>query len=410
MKNITAILAIITATALSATAGVLQDKINAAQPGEVVVIPAGTYAEQINIKDGVMVMSEAGPEATIIEVPAGIPFGVTFGRDAALVGFTVRGGNQALYNMGNFFGVFECNIEGFVQIGINIEKGSAAIMYNRVTGSNTTTGISCLEANPYIGYNLIENNLTGFLVTRFLVPTLDHNIFRNNETAVSSGDGTEIQMLSNIFFGNRENTRGVKLGEKDEVREPTAAELKLQRGIKAADYRALMKKIFEEAAAGSPRIMYDLSGEAGVFNLIVTYPYATFSVSASTRDTVIKNYDAYDRDTDNALNAQYADAGGHPTVAVVNPQITDKAFDRFVLEKRFEHPASYSFGTDGKRTFNRLTNLPRIEVILPPGFTATEMNPGSTVEQRGNRQVVKLLSMGMTILNIGMAPAAPAAQ
>lgn len=408
MKKILTTLTLVPALALSAFAGVIQDKINAAQAGDVVVIPAGTYNENITIKDGVMLFSEAGPESTIIESP-NVPFAVVFGRDSALVGFTVRGGQQSLYNMGNFFGVFECNIEGFSQIGINIEKGSAAILYNRVSGSNTTTGINCTEANPYIGYNLIENNHTGFNVTRFLVPTLDHNIFRNNQIAVNSGDGTEIQMLSNIFFGNGQNSVGVKLGIKDEVREPTAEELKLQRGIKAADYRALMKKIFEEAAAGSPRIMYDLSSEAGVFNLIVTYPYATFSVSASTRDTVIKNYDAYDRDTDGALNAQYAVAQGHPTVAVLNPQITDKAFDRFVLEKRFEHPASYSFGNDGKRTFNRLTNLPRIEVILPPGFTATETNPGSTTEQRGNRQVVKLLSMGMTTLNIVMAPAAPAA-
>lgn len=391
-----------------ASAATLQELIGAAGPGDVVVVPPGTYAEQVFIKDGVMVISEQGPEATIIEAPvANQPFGVTFGKEAALVGFTVRGAQQAIYNSGNFIGVFECIITNFGQVGVSIEKGSAAVMNNRISGGKTTTGINCLESNPYIGYNLIENNHTGFNVTRWLIPTLDHNIFRNNETAVNSGDGTEIVMTGNIFDGNGVNAAGAKLGATDEVRAATPEELRLRRGMTAEAYRALMKKVFEEAAAAAPRIIYDLSSEPGKFNLIVTYPYATFSVSASARDTVIRAYDAYDRSTDAALNAQLCVAhGGYPTVAVVNPQITDKAFDRFVLEKNFEHLPSYSATPDGKRVFDRLTNLTRIEVVLPPGLAAAEANPGATFGQRGNRQVVKLTAMGMTRLHIVMAPAA----
>ena len=332
---------------------------------------------------------------------------MAFGKESALVGFTVVGGQQALFNDGNFIGVFECIITNFSSTGILIEKGSAALMNNIISGGTNTTGINCTEANPYIGYNLIENNLVGFNVTRWLIPTLDHNIFRNNQIAISSPDGTDVVMNGNIFDGNGQNFSGVKPGTNDQYRAATADELALHRGIGADAYRALMKQVYQQSASTQPRIIYDLTDTPGKFNLIVTYPYATFSVSASARDTVIKTYDAYDRDTDAALNAQFCMAiGGYPTVAVINPQLTDKAFDRYVLEKTFEHPASYSFTPDGKRIFDRLTNVPRIEIMLPPGWMMEQANAGAVAEQRGNRQIVKLLSLGKTQLHLVLAPQA----
>lgn len=409
MKKLFAILSACS-VAVSTFAGPLQDLINAAKPGDVVMVPPGTYAEQVSIKEGVMLISERGPEATVIEAPLpAYPYGVVLGKDAAIVGFTVRNAQQGIYNNGNFVGIFECIVTNFGQVGITIEKGSAAVMNNQISGHKGATGINCIEANPYVGYNLVENNHIGFNVSRYLIPTLDHNIFRNNDIAVNSSDGTDIVMTGNVFDGNGQNVVGAKMGETDEVRAATEAELKLRRGMTAESYRALMKKVFEEAAAAAPRIIYDLSGETGKFGLIVTYPYATFSVSASARDTVIKAYDAYDRTTDASLNAQYCVAhGGFPTVAVVNPQLTEKAFDRYVLEKNFEHPASYSALPDGRRVFSRLTNLTRIEVVLPAGWTAVEANKGALIEQRGDRQVVRMTAMGMTQLNIVLAPVAAA--
>jgi hypothetical protein len=407
MKRLLMSLLILPLFGLRVYAGPLQDLINAAQPGDIVTVPAGTYAEPVNIKEGVLLISEKGPDETIIDGQTA-PFAVTFGKDAALIGFTVRGGQTALYNIGNFIGVFECIVTNFGQMGISIEKGSAAIMNTLVSGGTNTTGINCIEANPYVGFNIIENNHTGFNVSRWLIPTLDHNIFRNNQIGITSGDGTDVVMNGNVFDGNGQNAVGVKLGTNDEIRAATAEELKLRRGMSAESYRALMKKVFEESAAAAPRIMYDLTDELGKFNLIVTYPYATFSVSASARDTIIRAYDAYDRSNDAALNAQYCVAnGGFPTVAVINPQITEKAFDRFVLEKVFEHPASYSVTPEGKRVFDRLTNLTRIEVILPAGWSMEQANKGATAEMRNGRQVVKMTSMGMTTVHVVLARQPP---
>lgn len=391
--------------AMPVFAGPLQDLINAAAPDSVVTVPAGTYNEPVTLKDGMTLISEAGPEATIID-GGGVPFVVVGGKQSAIIGFTIHNGQNAVYNMGNFIGVFECVISNFTANGINLEKGAAAVANNLITGGTNATGIACNEANPYVGYNIISYNKTGFSVARGLIPTLDHNVFLSNEVAVASIDGTAIVMNGNVFDGNKQNVTGIPMSTNDAVRAPTAEELTLLRGQTVESYRALMKKIFDEATASQPRIIYDLSNEQGKFNLIVTYPYATFSVSASARDTVIRAYDAYDRSNDAALNAQYVVAAGHPTVAVINPQIVEKAHDRYVLEKIFEHIPSYTFNADGTRTFNRLTNLSRIEVLLPAGFSLASGNPGVTVETKGDRQVVKLNAMGMTTLNLQLKNAA----
>lgn len=409
MKRLLLAMLVLPLLALAAHAATLQETLALAKPGDTVTVPPGKYDGAISLKDGVVLISEGGPEQTIIDAQ-GAPYAVTFGKESAIIGFTIQNANQGVYNIGNFIGVFECIVTNFAGVGINIEKGSAAIMNNQISGGKGTTGINCTESNPYVGYNLIENNQVGFNVSRWLIPTLDHNIFRNNEIAIQSVDGTEVITTGNIFEGNGKDAVGLTLGTNNQFRAATAEELALRRGTTADAYRTLMKQIYQQAAALQPRIIYDLTDTPGKFNLIVTYPYATFSVSASARDTVIKNYDAYDRDTDASLNAQYCVvAGGYPTVAVINPQITDKAFDRYVLEKTFEHPASYSVTPDGKRIFDRLTNLPRVEILLPAGWAMESANPGATVEQRGPRQVVKLFSMGMTQLHLVIAPqAAPA--
>ena len=194
-------------------AGPLQDLINAGAPDSVVTVPAGVYQETITIKDGMTLISEAGPEATIID-GGGSPFVVVGGKQSAIIGFTIHNGQNAVYNMGNFIGVFECVISNFAANGINLEKGSAAVANNLVTGGTNATGIACNESNPYVGYNIISHNKTGFSVARGLIPTLDHNVFLSNEVAVASIDGTAIviscMMIDEEIYGMMPSANNVK--------------------------------------------------------------------------------------------------------------------------------------------------------------------------------------------------------
>ena len=405
MKSLSAIVLSGVLGAVSAFGGPLQDMINAATNGAVISVPAGTYTEAISLRDGITLVG-AGADMTVID--GGKAYAtVTGAKDSALIGFTVSGGRVGVQNVGNFIGVFECVITNYVAAGMQLGHGSAAVMNNLITGTKAANGIDVMESNPYVGYNIIANNNTGFMASGQLIPTLDHNVFVSNEVAVASTDGTDLVLLNNIYSGNKQNVVGHPMGSNDVVRDATAAELTLRAGVTVASYRALMKQVFEDSASMQPRITYDLTDTLGNFNLIVAYPYATFSVSASAPDTVVKAYDAYDRSNDASLHAQYFVSQGYPTVAVINPQITEKQSERFILEKVFQHPASYQQTAPDSRVFARMTNISRIEVILPQGWTSTAANAGATFEQRGGRQVVHLTDMGFTNVRVVMQKTAP---
>ena len=89
---------------LSASAGPLQDMINAAT-NDTVVVPPGTYNEPIALKDGLMLISQEGPDTTIIEAPAGVAMAVAGAKDSAIVGFTIHGGQFGINNLFNSHGI-----------------------------------------------------------------------------------------------------------------------------------------------------------------------------------------------------------------------------------------------------------------------------------------------------------------
>ena len=62
--------------------------------------------------------------------------------------------------------------------------------------------------------------------------------------------------------------------------------------------------------------------------------------------------------------------------------------------------------TDGTLVFDRLTNLPRIEVLLPPGYEAIAANPGAAIDATGSRQRVTMESFGTTRVHVTMKKSA----
>ena len=384
----------------AALAGPLQDAINAAGPGGVAEIPAGTYQEAISIPDGTFVVA-LDPTNTVID-GNGSENVVELGRDAGLIGFTIRNGKSGVYNRGRFIGVFECDITDFKEYGIRIEGGSAAILHNVITGHRDATGIGCLGSNPYIGFNLVQSNMVGAFAKMNFIPVLEHNIFRGNDLALQAQENAHFALNGNIFDGNGQLADGQELSPTDEVRAATPEELARVRGGKVDAYRELMRKIREEAAALQPRIIYDLTDQPGRFGLICSFPWSVFTISSITRDTRIESFDAYDAETLHDMNATALEVQGHPSVAVNNPELKDKASDRYVSEKIFIHPPSLAWQPDGTYVFSRMTNLGRIEVWAPAGFTVVSAPDQAKIATEQGRQVVRLLGNGLTPLRVVM--------
>lgn len=379
-----------------ARGGPIQDLINQATNGATIYVPAGEYHETLKIRNGVFVVG-AGSENTILDGD-GADVVVIGGKQSAIIGFTIRNGKTAVQNEGTFIGVFECDIRDFTECGIKIEAGSGALVHNLVAGRrNQTTGVGCRASNPYIGYNEIRENKVGLLVETQFIPVADHNNFVSNETAIVVRDGASVGLFDNVFDGNGANVQGQ---EADSASRPDG--LFLHRGSDPDSYRRLMREVFNQAIALHNRVIYDLPAEPGRFHVTVQNPWATFNVSASTRDTVLEVYDAYDRGTDKDLNASANQENGLPTVSVVNPDIKEKVLDRYVVEKIFNHPPSYYRDGEGRLVFDRVTNISRIEVRPPAGYRVIEANhPGDQTLENG-KCVLRMNDCGLTHLRIVM--------
>lgn len=384
-----------------AHAGPIQEAINAAPPGSVLEIPAGEFRETITIKPGLTLVG-AGAGETVLDAD-GADTAVRMAKDSALIGFTVRNAAFGIRNDGNFVGVFECDVEDFSQQGIRIEGGSAALLHNRVQGKDESIGIACLGSNPYVGYSLIEGNRVGLFALMEFIPTVDHCVFDRNRIGIEVAGGARVISLHNVFARSLTPIVGQELGEHDAVRDARPDDLLLHRGNQVEAYRLLMQQVFEQAVAMHPKVEYDLSTTPGRFHLTIAYPWASFHVLASTRDTVIEAYDAYDAETRKDLNAEYRPQLGFPAVAVINPGLTEKAHDRYILEKMFIHPPSLSYQADGRLVFDRVTNIPRIEVVAPPGYRIVEVNQPADASAHDGRQSVRIQSMGTTRVRVVMA-------
>jgi hypothetical protein len=386
--------------ALAVQAGPVQDAIQAAAGSGLVELPAGEYRGPIHLPDGFTLVG-AGAGQTILD-GEGAATVVSMGNNAALIGCSVRNGQVGIQSVKGFIGVFECEVSGLVREGIQLFSGSACLVNNVVDCGPEATGISCAEANPYVDHNLIRNNKIGVLVSGPLVPVLQANVFQSNATAVVVQSGASVELAGNVFDGNGTAITGQDLGAGNEIRAATPEESLWAKGASWEGCRDMMQVVAAKTISAHPLVQYNLPLEPGRFFLAILHPAASFTILASATDTVIESYDAYDGLTDEDLKAHFVKEGTYSGVAVVNPEIQESQQDRYVLEKTFIHPASYFAGPDDTLVFDRLTNLPRIEVLLPPGYETVAANPGASIDAAGPRQRVTMQNFGATQIHVVM--------
>jgi len=382
------------------SATVIQDLIDSANPGDEIIVPAGIYEGTLTIND-TLVLRGAGDHATILD-GQGASEVVKFGKEAILIGFTVRNGQVLATSKGNFIGIFECTFEGFQRFGIFFESGSGVVANNIIRGSEQSVGIFSYSANPLIINNVIEGCRYGFRWLGNLIPTLIGNLFRNNILAIHGPEGGQIVLERNLFDGNREVYNLGNLPEGNEIRSVAANEVVLQRGADTDTYRDMMDRSYEAAVKDHPIIVYDLHQEPSVFDAITLFPWASFVVSASAIDTVIEEYEAYDWVADRKLNAEFIkQADQRPSVKVDNPEIVEKMRERYVLENRYVHPASYYDDADGRRVFKRMTNVSQIEVVIPEGYRVISYSPDAILyDNEGRRPYLSMQDIGNTYIEV----------
>ncbi|MGA1529735.1 MAG: right-handed parallel beta-helix repeat-containing protein [Kiritimatiellia bacterium] len=400
----TLIASFISASALAdvQSTSLIQHRIDVAAPGDEVVVEPGIYHGTLQIKDGVFVRGAGEGEVTLDG--QGAPQVVQLGKESAIAGFTIRNGGTLVANQGTFGGVFECTLESFGAFAIMLQGGSGVVAHNQIKGEAGRVAVLNMAANALIVNNVIEGNRVGVQIHPQLIPTLSDNLFRNNETAIEVVGEAKAILERNLFYQNGRATsqEGLLAGSNTLVEEDPGAFI-LQRGADSALYRDLMNETYAAAVTDHPLVIYDLLDEAGAFDVIGLFPWANFSLSASTLDTAIERYHAYDIVEDQPLNAEYfLQNNQRPSVKVHNPELMEKMRERYVLENRYVHGPSYFDNAEGLRVFKRLTNVSQIEVVIPAGYELVSSKPEGVLRDGFERPYLSINDIGDTHLEIVM--------
>ncbi|MBP7828777.1 MAG: hypothetical protein KA248_02540 [Kiritimatiellae bacterium] len=383
----------------------LQALVNSAT-GSVIEVPAGEYQGPVRLKKGVLLVG-AGADRTILNVPDAAP-GVMGENRSGILGFTIRGGQHGVRTLGHFMGVFECRLEGQAQAAVLFEGGSGVAVNNAIVGTQTNQGVLILRSNPLVARNVIADHGIGVHVSGEMIPPVQDNLFIGNRVAVLVDPGSKALLARNLYDRNGVAVQGADLGADDRI-EPIAWDGKVPAtGSTAAQYRDLMNVVFEEAINAHPVVVYGLGEEMGAFDVVILSPSATFSIGASAVDTIISSHHAYDSATQDAL-ASTLRIAERPFVDVVNPLVKDLAIDRYVLENRYRHPASYGVNEKGQRLFRRMTNMNRVEIYCPAGWLPVGVNYPASFDRVGTQVVIRITHPGVTNLEIAMEPDAVSA-
>ena len=184
------------ATAIVPAGSSIQDAVDAAQPGAVILVEPGTYAEAVTIdKANISLMGKGGPgaqAAVIIENPGGAANGITVtaeGDGVRLADFTVRGFSRN--------GVFMSGVDGFHLIRLVAEDNGDYGLFP--TRSSNGVMIHCrasghADAGLYIGqstdvrllHNVVHENVIGIEASNSSDIEVSHNLAENNTIGILS--------------------------------------------------------------------------------------------------------------------------------------------------------------------------------------------------------------------------------
>jgi len=163
----------------------IQAAINAANPGDTILVAAGTYSENLLVNKSVSIIGE-NPATTIID-GGGLGTVVTIpSTNVVINGFTVQNGKRELPYSG--ISIYMCNfavINNTVlrknYYGLQLTNSNVSKIFNNVIMNNSYVGIKISEGNNNVFFeNTIKDNFIGLWSSGSASNNFYHNNFVNN--------------------------------------------------------------------------------------------------------------------------------------------------------------------------------------------------------------------------------------
>ena len=176
-----------------------------ANRGDTVIVRPGIYAERVTVKEGTLLISEAGATRTIIAGTQSVPADlVTLERASTLRGFSVgeTGGAAVRVPVGGSAEITNCVLYAS-ESGLRVEVDALAecvnnTIYNNLTGVSAGQGA---QVAPFSN-NIVAENTTGVFIGSGASVGATFNGYHNNPTAVSGGFPGNSDFVSNPLFVN----------------------------------------------------------------------------------------------------------------------------------------------------------------------------------------------------------------
>ena len=196
----------------------IQAAVNAASPGDTIIVRDGTYTENVNVyKDHLTIQSENGAEVTIVQ--AANPNDHVFEVTADYVNisrFTVKGvGYGGIYLNGSYSNHVEhCNISANViqgnSDGIHLRYSSSNTLVANAASSNGRAIYLLLSPNNILNNNTISNNSEGIKIHLSPNNILTNNAMSDNNRNLDIFGGGYSEFVQNIDTSNTINGMPVR--------------------------------------------------------------------------------------------------------------------------------------------------------------------------------------------------------
>ena len=193
----------------------IQDAINAASPGDIIVVGDGKYSENILITKGIMLRSRNGVDATILlpKDPKYPVISVTNTSDVKISGFTIRdslSSGVAVYRSSGI-AILDNRMTGHIN-GLFFDNTNESTIFSNITTDNEK-GVYLYFSNS----NLIEKNVMNSNLNNGLLLHSSHkNIIKDNAATSNYWNGITLSSSNdNVVEANEaiKNTYAIVASE-----------------------------------------------------------------------------------------------------------------------------------------------------------------------------------------------------